>query len=64
MGAAMALLDTDQRAKIIKAVKDIEKVETALEPKFQDYFVGAMKFPTATAISQDKSQRRRRRRRG
>ncbi len=64
MGAAMALLDKDQRAKIIAATKQIEKVETAMEPKFQDYFVGAMKFPTATANSQDNTQRRRRRRRG
>jgi len=62
MGASMALLDKDQRTKIIKAVKDIEKVETALEPKFQDYFVGSMKFPTATAKPTDSSQRRRRRR--
>ena len=47
MGAAMALLNLDEKRKIIEAVKQIEKMETALEPKFQDYFVEAMKFPTA-----------------
>ena len=62
MGAAMALLDQDQRAKIIKAVAEIEKVETALEPKFQEHFIGAMKFPTATAVDEGNNQRRRRRR--
>ncbi len=64
MGAAMALVDKAQKSKIINAVREVEKVETALEPKFQDYFVGAMKFPTAKAVSEDSSQRRRRRRRG
>jgi uncharacterized 2Fe-2S/4Fe-4S cluster protein (DUF4445 family) len=29
-------------------VKNIEKIETALEPKFQDYFVDAMAFPNKT----------------
>jgi len=27
----------------------VEKIETAVEPKFQDHFVGAMGFPHATA---------------
>lgn len=63
MGAAMALLDRDQRTKIIKAVREIEKVETALEPKFQGYFVDAMKFPTAKPPNQVISNRGRRRRR-
>ena len=62
MGAAMALLDKTQRTKIIEATKQIVKVETAMEPKFQDYFVASMKFPTATGQSQDNKQRRRRRR--
>lgn len=63
MGAAMAVLNTDQRRKIIAAVKEIEKIETALEPKFQDYFVGSMKFPTAPAADPDTNRRRTRRRR-
>jgi uncharacterized 2Fe-2S/4Fe-4S cluster protein (DUF4445 family) len=47
MGAAMALVNRAEKAAIIEAVKHIIKVETATEPKFQDYFVNAMSFPTA-----------------
>ena len=61
MGAAMALLNVAEKEKIIAAVKEIEKMETALEPKFQDYFVDAMKFPTATPASADSTKRRRKR---
>jgi uncharacterized 2Fe-2S/4Fe-4S cluster protein (DUF4445 family) len=60
MGAAMALLSSDEKARIIEAVKHIEKVETATEPKFQDYFVGAMSFPTAPRQEGDASGRGRR----
>ena len=63
MGAAMALINVDEKAKIIEAVKEIEKIETATEPKFQDYFVGSMKFPTAPAADGDGGRRRNRRRR-
>ncbi len=62
MGAAMALLNVNERARIRTAVDEIEKMETALEPKFQDYFVDAMKFPTACAPSGDATRGRRRRR--
>ncbi|MEP1229527.1 MAG: ASKHA domain-containing protein [Litorimonas sp.] len=62
MGAAMALLNVDERVRIRAAVNEIEKMETALEPKFQDYFVDAMKFPTASPPSGDKTRGRRRRR--
>ncbi len=61
MGAAMALLNIDEKARIIEAVKHIEKLETAMEPKFQDYFVGAMRFPTAPAASGQSRTRRRQR---
>ena len=45
---------------IIKAVKQIDKIETATEQKFQDYFINAMKFPTAPlAIKSNKRNRRR-----
>jgi len=60
-GASMALLNVKEREKIKAAIKQVEKMETALEPKFQDYFVDAMKFPTAPAPSGDKGRRRRRR---
>ena len=61
-GAAMALLNTAEKTKIIEAVKHIEKIETATEPKFQDYFVGSMKFPTAPVASGDGGRKRNRRR--
>ena len=63
MGAAMALLNTDEKERIIAAVPQIEKLETALEPKFQQYFVDAMKFPTAPAESEESKQSRRSQRR-
>ena len=47
MGAAMCLTDQSQRARIRDAVRDIVKIETALEPRFQTYFVEAIAFPSA-----------------
>ena len=44
-GARIALLNVESRHVIETLVKNIEKIETALEPKFQDYFVDAMAFP-------------------
>ncbi len=58
-GASMALLNVNEKQKIISAVKEIEKMETALEPKFQDYFVDAMKFPTAQKPSGEHKKGRR-----
>jgi len=44
-GARMALLNRDHRREIEETVTKIEKIETALEPKFQEHFVNAMAFP-------------------
>jgi len=44
-GARMCLLNRDYRREIEKTVREIEKIETALEPKFQDHFVAAMALP-------------------
>ena len=44
-GARIALLDSESRQEIETAVKQIEKIETAMEPLFQDYFVKAMSIP-------------------
>ncbi|MDI7923466.1 ASKHA domain-containing protein [Ferirhizobium litorale] len=44
-GALMALLNRDSRREIERAVNRIEKIETALEPKFQEFFVHAMALP-------------------
>ena len=44
-GARIALLDANSRKEIETAVTQIEKIETATEPLFQDYFVKAMSIP-------------------
>ncbi len=44
-GARMALLNTDYRREVEETVRAIEKIETALEPKFQEHFVNAMALP-------------------
>ena len=47
-GARIALLNTKSRNTIESLVTNIEKIETAMEPKFQQYFVDAMAFPNKT----------------
>jgi uncharacterized 2Fe-2S/4Fe-4S cluster protein (DUF4445 family) len=47
-GARIALLNVAARREIEKVVRKIEKMETAVEPKFQEYFVDAMAFPNKT----------------
>jgi uncharacterized 2Fe-2S/4Fe-4S cluster protein (DUF4445 family) len=44
-GALMALLNRDHRREIEREVSRIEKIETALEPHFQQLFVNAMAMP-------------------
>ncbi|MEP9396102.1 ASKHA domain-containing protein [Mesorhizobium sp. KR2-14] len=44
-GALMALLNRDHRREIEKEVGRIEKIETALEPHFQQLFIDAMAMP-------------------
>jgi len=44
-GARMALLNRGHRREIEEVVRKIEKIETALEPRFQEHFVAAMAFP-------------------
>ncbi len=44
-GAKMALLNRGYRREIEETVTNIEKIETALESKFQDHFVNAMALP-------------------
>lgn len=78
-GARIALLNVGARREIEKVVREVEKIETAIEPKFQEYFVDAMAIPNKTdpfpllfanvakpaakADEAGKSGRRRRRRR-
>lgn len=47
-GARIALLNQHSRERIEHLVTQIEKIETAMEPKFQEYFVDAMAFPNKT----------------
>ncbi|MFO7854967.1 MAG: ASKHA domain-containing protein [Paracoccaceae bacterium] len=47
-GARIALLDRGARAEIAEVVRRIEKVETAVEPRFQEHFVEAMAIPHKT----------------
>ena len=44
-GARIALLNVAARREIERVVTEIEKIETATEPKFQEYFVDAMALP-------------------
>ncbi|MEX0286537.1 MAG: ASKHA domain-containing protein [Paracoccaceae bacterium] len=47
-GARIALCNVDARAEIERVVREITKVETAIEPKFQDHFVAANAIPHKT----------------
>ena len=44
-GARIALLNLSARAEIERVVRSIEKIETAIEPRFQEHFVAAMAIP-------------------
>ena len=44
-GARIALLNLGARAEIEGVVRRIEKIETAIEPRFQEHFVAAMAIP-------------------
>ena len=47
-GARIALCSVEARQAIEKTVREITKVETAIEPKFQEHFVNANAIPHAT----------------
>ena len=44
-GARIALLNRGARAEIEEVVRRVEKIETAVEPRFQEHFVNAMAIP-------------------
>jgi uncharacterized 2Fe-2S/4Fe-4S cluster protein (DUF4445 family) len=50
-GAIVALVDGDSRSIIEAQVRRVEKIETAVESKFQEHFVQAMALPHATEPS-------------
>jgi uncharacterized 2Fe-2S/4Fe-4S cluster protein (DUF4445 family) len=76
-GARIALLNLAARAEIEDVVRRVEKIETAIEPRFQEHFVDAMALPNkvdafpnlakvmtlpAAKVGDDDGGRRRRRR--
>ncbi|HEX2469427.1 MAG TPA: ASKHA domain-containing protein [Candidatus Limnocylindrales bacterium] len=50
-GALIALLSSAARREIEGVVRRVEKIETAVEPRFQEHFVEAMAIPHRTAPS-------------
>ena len=44
-GALIALLSGEARREIEAVVRTVEKIETAVEPRFQEHFVDAMAIP-------------------
>lgn len=48
-GALIALLSAAARREIESVVRQVEKIETAVETRFQEHFVEAMAFPHKTA---------------
>ena len=48
-GALIALLSGAARTEIESVVRRVEKIETAVEPRFQEHFVEALAFPHRTA---------------
>jgi uncharacterized 2Fe-2S/4Fe-4S cluster protein (DUF4445 family) len=61
-GARIALLDRKSRALIEQQVRDVEKIETAVEPRFQEHFVDAMAIPGEDGPAPQQRRKRRGRR--
>ena len=49
IGALIALLSAAARREIEEVARRVEKIETAVEPRFQEHFVEALAFPHRTA---------------
>jgi uncharacterized 2Fe-2S/4Fe-4S cluster protein (DUF4445 family) len=47
-GAVRALLSAAARAEIAGVARTVTKIETAIEPRFQEHFVASLAFPHAT----------------
>ena len=58
-GARIALLNRASRAEIEEVVRQIEKVETAMEPRFQEHFVAAVGIPYGAGESSRPRRRKR-----
>jgi uncharacterized 2Fe-2S/4Fe-4S cluster protein (DUF4445 family) len=57
-GAVYALLSRERRAEMEDAVREVVKIETATEPRFQELFVAAMAFPYGVAPTPTRRSRR------
>jgi len=62
-GARITLLDKQSRTLVEDQVRKVEKIETAIEARFQEHFVSSMSIPDGGKSTSIK-QRRRRGRRG
>ncbi len=61
-GARITLLDKQSRETVEAEVRKVEKIETAVEARFQEHFVSSMALPNrGDATSTSPKQRRRRR---
>ncbi len=60
-GARIALLDKSSRELIEAQVRAVEKIETAVEARFQEHFVASMGIPHGATSDKPKRGRRRRR---
>ncbi|MEM8977914.1 MAG: ASKHA domain-containing protein [Pseudomonadota bacterium] len=47
-GARIALINREKRAEIEQTVRNIHKIETAIEPRFQEHFVNASAMPNSS----------------
>jgi uncharacterized 2Fe-2S/4Fe-4S cluster protein (DUF4445 family) len=52
-GARIALLNFPSRLEIGEILPKVEKVETAIEPSFQEYFIEAMAIPHKTDVYEE-----------
>lgn len=60
VGARIALLNQRSHAELLQLADRVEKIETALEPDFQQRFVDAMTIPAAVIVTMGQTRTRRR----
>jgi uncharacterized 2Fe-2S/4Fe-4S cluster protein (DUF4445 family) len=63
-GARITLLDKHSRSKVEAAVRRVQKIETAVEARFQEHFVSSMSLPNAGDAAPSGKKKRRGRRGG
>jgi len=63
-GARITLLNRSARTQVEDQVRKVEKIETAVEPKFQEHFVSSMSIPNGGEAAPRKMRGRRGRRGG